>query len=234
MRHIQPRAVHAVGDDGLDAVQLDDLGRAETREVGAVHRRQGGRGGVLTRSSGISGEVFDIILHDAAFRAAAPNSLQIHAEFARKPPDGRACPDNARGFAPARGGLFMRRGGRGGLRCLVFFLPARRRPGFIGRLRRHIRPGGGIHQQQRRAFADLVAQRDMDCLDDAGDGRRQFHRRFFAFKRDNGIADRDGVARLDQNLDDIHFVKIAEIGDGDGLLAHAHARSGEGLSASMR
>ncbi|OEZ92696.1 hypothetical protein JAB9_46260 [Janthinobacterium sp. HH107] len=68
-----------------------------------------------------------------------------------------------------------------------------------------------FHHQQRAAFGDLVADLDLDFLDDARVGRRNLHAGLVRFDRDQGLVHLDGVAHLDHQFDDFDFLEVADI-----------------------
>jgi len=62
-------------------------------------------------------------------------------------------------------------------------------------------------------LGNLVAGLDPQLLHDAGRGRRDLHRRLVRFHRDERLFLLDGVARLDQDLDNVDFFEVADVGD---------------------
>jgi hypothetical protein len=63
---------------------------------------------------------------------------------------------------------------------------------------------------------DFVADFDVHVADDAGAGRRDFHRRFVGFEFDQRSVRVDGVAGFDEDRDDGDVVETADVGDGQG------------------
>ena len=86
-----------------------------------------------------------------------------------------------------------------------------------------------IQVQDRRAFGDLVSNLDLQFLDHAGTRRRDLHGRLVGLERDERLLLRHGVARLHQNLDDLDFLEVSDVGDQD----LAHTVVGSALSGSM-
>ena len=74
---------------------------------------------------------------------------------------------------------------------------------------------GRCQRRHRRSLGHLVAELDLQLLDHSGVRRRNFHRRFIAFHRDQRLIFRDGIARLDQKLDDFDILEVTDIGNGD-------------------
>ncbi len=85
------------------------------------------------------------------------------------------------------------------------------------RLRRlgRCRAGCRCQRCQRRAFGNLVAELDLQLFDHSCVRRRNLHRRFVAFHRDQRLIFRHGIARLDQKFDDFDILEVADIGNGD-------------------
>src|SRR6185369_17808896 len=86
-----------------------------------------------------------------------------------------------------------------------------------GRLRSRCGCRGSLalEAQDERALVDLVADRDLHLLDDAGMRRRDLHRRLVALDRDQALLDGDGVARLDEHFDDGDVAEVADVGNAD-------------------
>ena len=70
-----------------------------------------------------------------------------------------------------------------------------------------------LEAQDQRALVDLVADRDLQLLDDARMRRRNLHRRLVALDRDQALLDGDGVAGLDEDLDDRDIAEVADVGN---------------------
>src|SRR5205085_8932935 len=87
----------------------------------------------------------------------------------------------------------------------------------------------GVEEEDGRASRDLVAHLYLELLDHAGGRRGNLHRRLVGFQRDERLLFRDGVARLDEHLDDLDLLEVADIRD-DNL---THTVSGSVLSGSM-
>jgi hypothetical protein len=79
----------------------------------------------------------------------------------------------------------------------------------------------GFHQQDQRAFGNLVAYLDLQFLDDTGMARRDFHAGLVGLDRDQRLINLDAVANLDQQLDDFHFLEVADIRDFDFHNTHS-------------
>src|SRR5438876_529312 len=87
----------------------------------------------------------------------------------------------------------------------------------------------GIELEDRRALRHLVAHLYLQFLDHAGRRRRYLHRRLVRLQRDQRLLLGNGVARLDEYLDDLDFLEVADVRN-DHL---THTVVGSGLSASM-
>ena len=74
-------------------------------------------------------------------------------------------------------------------------------------------------------FGHLVAELDLEFLDHAGMAGRDFHGRLVGFHGDQRLVHLHRVARLDQQLDDGHFLEIADVGDLDLDQAHWSSRT---------
>ena len=76
--------------------------------------------------------------------------------------------------------------------------------------RRRCRPGG-VEQEDEAALRDLVAELDAHLLHDTGRRRRDLHRGLVAFHRDQRLLLRHGIAWLDQDLDDLDVLEVADV-----------------------
>ena len=104
------------------------------------------------------------------------------------------------------------RDGGNGRRCGSCYRSCRRWSWRSGsRWRSSRRAFSRLHHQQRAAFGDLVADLDLDFLDDAGVGRRNFHAGLVRFDRDQRLVHLDGVAHLDHQFDDFDFLEVADV-----------------------
>ncbi len=72
-----------------------------------------------------------------------------------------------------------------------------------------------LQHQYHRAFADLVAQLDLEFFDHARVAGGNFHGGFVALHGDEALFGLDRVAGFDQQLDHGHFRKVANVGDFD-------------------
>src|SRR5690606_11016150 len=156
-----------------------------------------------------------------------------------------------RGFALCQVVGFTHVGRLGGCRRFVRadLLPGRRRLGATrvglggvgGLVRRPVRAGGSVRgllfatlgrpvggrfdHRDHGAFADLVADLDLQLAHDTRERRRHFHRRLVGLERHQPLVDRDGIAHRHQHLDHRHAVVAADIGDACFLqLSHARLR----------
>ncbi len=114
----------------------------------------------------------------------------------------RGCRSRRRGLR----GLRSRSGGRVGRRL-------RRVRGLRLGSRRLIARRARVRLRGRDdgSFVDLVAELDLQ-LDDLPAGRRRdLHRRLVALDRDQRLIGRDDVARLDQHLDDLDVLEVADV-----------------------
>ena len=185
-------------------------------------------------------EGLHVVLRDPALRPAALDLVERHAELARELPDRRRgvrqragaarsarAPAAPRSAAPARrrrrqprqqaGAALARRGAR--------WCGCRRRRGGGA-------PPLALHGRDQAALGDLVADLDLQRLDDAGRARRNLHRRLVALDRDQALLDGDRVAGLDQDLDHRDLVEVADVGNDDLDLAAARAAgAGAALAA---
>src|SRR5439155_847627 len=105
----------------------------------------------------------------------------------------------------------------------------RRRLGGSGLWRLGKRLVFRLEHKDRRIPGDLVADLDPQFLDHAGRGRRYLHRRLVRLQGDQRLLLGNGVARLDEYLDDLDFLEVADVRN-DHL---THTVVGSGLSASM-
>ncbi len=104
---------------------------------------------------------------------------------------------------PPRGGSSGAAGSRRGGRSRS---GSSRRRGRSGR-------AGGFELDQHGAFGDLGAELDQHFLDHAGDGGRHVHRGLVGFEGGDGIVHLDGVADLDEQVDDRDVGEIADVRD---------------------
>ena len=112
----------------------------------------------------------------------------------------------------------------------------RERAGVRVQARRGLPPALALQHQHRRSFADLVAELDAHLLHHAGGARRNLHRRLVALDRHQRLLGLDPVARLDQHLDDLDVLEIADVRHlhfHGGHRAVLQASSGLILSASI-
>ena len=124
-------------------------------------------------------------------------------------------------------------------------LGARNDGGRYGNGRRSGRRGGGCRALRARndvegeddgAFGDFVAELHFQLFHHAGMRRGNFHRGFVGLDSDQRLLGRDGVARLDQQLDDGHFTEIPNVGDFDFYGCHVlclRAQAYKGLILSV-
>mmetsp|Transcript_69592 Transcript_69592/g.163617 ORF Transcript_69592/g.163617 Transcript_69592/m.163617 type:complete len:553 (+) Transcript_69592:4046-5704(+) len=106
----------------------------------------------------------------------------------------------AAGVGGGRRGLNRCRGSHGSRRS-----SGRRR---CGRCR-----SAAFQRKDARALADLVAQLDLELGDHASGAGRDLHRGLVTLDGDQALLDLDGVADLDQHLDDADFVEVADVGN---------------------
>ncbi len=139
----------------------------------------------------------------------AARSRTEHDDFARDVgrPAGNAAPVGGRGRRPGD----CRRG-RGRPR-LCRTRPARAIAALRVDLRRRRIGLGRIEQQDRGALRDLVADLHDQPVHDAGGGRRDFHRRLVRLERDERALLLDAIAGLDEDLDDVDGVEVADVGN---------------------
>jgi hypothetical protein len=87
-------------------------------------------------------------------------------------------------------------------------------PGVDGeRGNRRCSSSSGFDHQHHRALFDFVAHGHAQFLDHARGARGNFHRGLVGFDGDEGLLHFHGVAHFDQQLDDGHFVEIANVWD---------------------
>jgi len=72
---------------------------------------------------------------------------------------------------------------------------------------------GGLEREDRRALRYPVADLELQLLDDASGGRRDFERCLVGLQRNEGVFLLDGVPRLDEHLDDRHVLEVADVGN---------------------
>ena len=85
-----------------------------------------------------------------------------------------------------------------------------------GWLRRGGRRVACVVAEDRLADLDLVAGLHLDLFDGAGNRRRDLDRRLVGFELDDRLIFRDGVARLDQDAEDVAgFDLLAKLGEGE-------------------
>ena len=72
-----------------------------------------------------------------------------------------------------------------------------------------------VQHQQQRSFRDFVAEFDLEFFHHAGMAARDFHGRLVRFHGNQALLGFDGVARFDQQFDDRHVFKVANVGDFD-------------------
>src|SRR5882724_611937 len=226
VRDRDPVAVQIRPRQLLDARERLRLDRAELREIDLRPRRQiegqrttallCGRGSGSARQRAFN-EALDVAVQDAAFRTAALHLRQVDAELARKLAHRGTRVRLARGFFTR----LARDGSRAGRRCGH---GARRRrrglrrfgPGFDPRLGALL---AAFEHEDRRPLGDLVAVLDLELLHHAGGGGRNLHRRLVGLEGDERLLLRHLVARLDQHLDHLDFLEVADVGHADGLRA---------------
>ena len=102
----------------------------------------------------------------------------------------------------------------------------RRRPGRLLRTR-----GTAVEQQNRCAFAHLVADFDLHFLHRAGGGCRHVHRRLVGFERDERILRLHLVAHLYHHFDHRHNLEVADVRYLD--FGHCHVAPSHRCGASL-
>src|SRR5581483_3745441 len=110
---------------------------------------------------------------------------------------------------------------------------SRRRPGGRGARRsggRRARLGRrsavcGFEHEDARVLRYLVADLDAQLLHAARRGRRDLHRRLVGLERDERGFLLDAVARLDQHLDHVDVLEVADVGNADLDDAHFTPRA---------
>ncbi|CAM5197284.1 hypothetical protein CDEN61S_00319 [Castellaniella denitrificans] len=122
-------------------------------------------------------------------------------------------------FAVGRAGELRGRGGRRRRGRSGCGRGGGRRLGRGGRRRRS--GVGGLDADHGRALGDLVAQLDEDFLHHPAPLGRDLHGGLVGFHGDQALFGLDGVARLDQDLDDLDRVEVADVGDVQIDDAHA-------------
>ena len=99
----------------------------------------------------------------------------------------------------------------------------------------------GLQGQDQASGTDLVADLDLQLLDDAGAGRRHLHRRLVGLDRDQRVFGLDRVAGLHRDLDHRHVLEVADVGHlhvdhfvdagGRAIVGNRRAFAGRGAAA---
>ena len=223
MRNLVLGKDHVLGDLAADALELD--ARAGLAVIGT---RLGVAGAFLRRTAGrgldVAGEIVD---QDSAVRSAAADLREIDAELAGHLPHRRGRPHGLRRRGNTRrrrfGGLvlldrFLFFAVRFGLlSCAFSWLRffAIRRSRFLVLRRLHVAFGFSARVSQNHlAHLDLPAGLCSQLRDRAGERRRHFHGGLIGQHLHEVLAALDGVARLDEPIDEFGFVDaFAEFGE---------------------
>ena len=171
---------------------------------------------------------FQIVLGDAALFAGAVELREIEAELARQPAHRGAGVD-----AGEVGEFRRRRLRRRRLRCAAGGGLAGFRRNRFGVARGRRLGRGGARRRQRQddsSLAHFIADFDAQLADHAVGGRGHVHRRLVGFQRHQRLLGLHLIAGLDQDLDDRHVVKIADVGH----FHFARRRGGRGLGFRRR
>ena len=237
VRDHDPVAGEIRAREPLDARQRDALDRPVFREVDLWPRqepeaRSRKRGGArrARRGERAFDEVLHVVAGDAAVGSAAADLREIDAQLAPEPANHRARVHRSPRVPVVR---------RAVRRCAVVrnavgssavdrrsFDRLRRGDGRDGRLasgcrrRRGTRSSGrrghgvtGLDARDDGSLRDFVADLDVHVCNRAGEGRRNFHRRFIGFQFDQRRVFVDDVAGFDEHRDHRHVVEAAQIRD---------------------